>query len=92
MASYMRPFHYVLLDPGQLPLNRIAKIDYVRLSEMARTGCSYEDALADAQPITIRDVPLAVEGFTVALRWHARVDGDPGLAWLRRILRDVAPR
>jgi len=36
MASYMRPLHYVLLDQGQMPLNRIAKTDYVRLSAMAR--------------------------------------------------------
>ncbi|MGA2264245.1 MAG: fatty acid--CoA ligase family protein, partial [Acidobacteriota bacterium] len=36
IASYMRPFHYVLLEPGQMPLNRAAKIDYVRLSEMVR--------------------------------------------------------
>jgi fatty-acyl-CoA synthase len=36
MTSYMRPLHYVILEPGQLPLNRAAKIDYVRLSEMAR--------------------------------------------------------
>jgi acyl-CoA synthetase (AMP-forming)/AMP-acid ligase II len=36
MASYMRPLHYVLLEPGQMPLNRAAKTDYVRLSEMAR--------------------------------------------------------
>jgi fatty-acyl-CoA synthase len=36
MASYMRPFHYVLLDAGQLPLNRVGKIDYLRLSAMAR--------------------------------------------------------
>jgi len=36
VASYMRPLHYVILDPGQMPLNRAAKIDYVRLSEMAR--------------------------------------------------------
>ncbi|MBZ5499828.1 MAG: acyl--CoA ligase [Acidobacteriia bacterium] len=36
LASYMRPFHYVLLEPGQMPLNRAAKIDYVRLSELAR--------------------------------------------------------
>lgn len=35
IASYMRPLHYVLLEPGQLPLNRLAKTDYVRLSEMA---------------------------------------------------------
>ncbi len=36
IASYMRPLHYVLLEPGKMPLNRAAKIDYVRLSEMAR--------------------------------------------------------
>ena len=32
----MRPLHYVLLEPGEMPLNRVAKIDYVRLAEMAR--------------------------------------------------------
>ncbi len=36
LTSYMRPLHYVLLEPGQMPLNRVAKVDYVRLSEMAR--------------------------------------------------------
>lgn len=36
LASYMRPRHYVLLEPGQLPLNRVVKTDYVRLSEMAK--------------------------------------------------------
>jgi acyl-CoA synthetase (AMP-forming)/AMP-acid ligase II len=35
IASYMRPLHYVLLEPGGLPLNRVAKTDYVRLYEMA---------------------------------------------------------
>ncbi len=35
MASYMRPLHYVILEPGQMPLTRTAKVDYVRLSEMA---------------------------------------------------------
>ncbi|MFH1574883.1 MAG: class I adenylate-forming enzyme family protein [Acidobacteriota bacterium] len=36
IASYMRPLHYVILEPGQMPLNRAAKIDYLRLSERAR--------------------------------------------------------
>jgi acyl-CoA synthetase (AMP-forming)/AMP-acid ligase II len=35
MAAFMRPSHYVILEPGQMPLNRTAKIDYVKLSEMA---------------------------------------------------------
>jgi len=37
LASYMRPRHYVLLEAGQMPLNRAAKADYVRLFEMAKS-------------------------------------------------------
>ncbi len=36
IAAYMRPLHYVLLEPGTFPLNRVAKTDYVRLGELAR--------------------------------------------------------
>jgi fatty-acyl-CoA synthase len=36
IASFMRPLHYVIVEPGQLPLNRVAKTDYVRLHEMAK--------------------------------------------------------
>jgi acyl-CoA synthetase (AMP-forming)/AMP-acid ligase II len=36
IAAYMRPSHYVLLEPGMFPLNRVAKSDYVKLSELAR--------------------------------------------------------
>ena len=35
IAAYMRPSHYVVLEPGAFPLNRVNKTDYVRLSEMA---------------------------------------------------------
>lgn len=36
IAAYMRPAHYVLLDAGTFPLNRVAKTDYVRLSALAK--------------------------------------------------------
>jgi acyl-CoA synthetase (AMP-forming)/AMP-acid ligase II len=36
IASYMRPLHYVILEPGGMPLNRVAKTDYVRLYELAK--------------------------------------------------------
>jgi len=36
IAAYMRPLHYVILEPGQMPLNRVSKTDYVRLYEMAQ--------------------------------------------------------
>jgi hypothetical protein len=32
----MRPRHWILLEPGQLPLNRMVKPDYARAQEMAR--------------------------------------------------------
>jgi hypothetical protein len=32
----MRPRHWVILEPGQMPLNRVGKPDYVRAQEMAR--------------------------------------------------------
>ena len=35
LAAYMRPRHYVLLDAGQMPLNRVAKADYMMLRERA---------------------------------------------------------
>jgi acyl-CoA synthetase (AMP-forming)/AMP-acid ligase II len=36
IASYMRPLHYVILEAGGMPLNRVSKTDYVRLYEMAQ--------------------------------------------------------
>jgi fatty-acyl-CoA synthase len=36
IAAYMRPSYYVILEPGQLPLNRVAKTDYVQLHERAK--------------------------------------------------------
>ncbi len=36
LPSYMRPRHWIILDPGQLPLNRVAKPDYLRAQQIAR--------------------------------------------------------
>jgi acyl-CoA synthetase (AMP-forming)/AMP-acid ligase II len=35
LAAYMRPLHYVFVEPGQFPLNRVAKTDYVTLGKLA---------------------------------------------------------
>ncbi|MEJ2733930.1 MAG: class I adenylate-forming enzyme family protein [Anaerolineae bacterium] len=40
IAAYMRPSHYVILEPGGLPLNRVSKTDYVRLDELAKEEVS----------------------------------------------------
>jgi len=36
IAGYMRPLHYVMLESGSFPLNRVSKTDYVQLAEMAK--------------------------------------------------------
>jgi acyl-CoA synthetase (AMP-forming)/AMP-acid ligase II len=36
LASYMRPRHWIILEAGQMPLNRVGKPDYIRAQEMAR--------------------------------------------------------
>jgi acyl-CoA synthetase (AMP-forming)/AMP-acid ligase II len=36
LASYMRPLHYVILEPGNMPMNRTAKVDVTRLQQLAR--------------------------------------------------------
>jgi acyl-CoA synthetase (AMP-forming)/AMP-acid ligase II len=37
LTGYMRPLKYVIVEPGQMPLNRVAKVDTLRLLEQART-------------------------------------------------------
>jgi acyl-CoA synthetase (AMP-forming)/AMP-acid ligase II len=36
LTAYMRPLHYVILEAGAMPLNRTAKVDVVRLQELAK--------------------------------------------------------
>ena len=36
LSVYMRPRHWIILEAGQMPLNRVGKPDYVRAQEMAR--------------------------------------------------------
>jgi acyl-CoA synthetase (AMP-forming)/AMP-acid ligase II len=36
LTSYMRPLHYVVLEPGAMPINRVAKVDVMRLQQMAK--------------------------------------------------------
>jgi acyl-CoA synthetase (AMP-forming)/AMP-acid ligase II len=36
LSAYMRPRHWIILEPGQMPLNRVVKPDYGRAQEIAR--------------------------------------------------------
>lgn len=35
LPSYMRPRHWIILEPGRMPLNRVVKPDYGRAHEIA---------------------------------------------------------
>ncbi len=35
LATYMRPRHWIIVEPGQMPLNRLGKPDHQRAQEMA---------------------------------------------------------
>jgi fatty-acyl-CoA synthase len=35
LAPYMRPRHWIILEAGKMPLNRVAKPDYLRAQQMA---------------------------------------------------------
>jgi len=35
ISSYSRPLHVVILEPGEMPLNRVAKVDYMDLKQKA---------------------------------------------------------
>jgi DNA-binding transcriptional LysR family regulator len=43
-------------------------------------------------PLVAREMPVRLDGFTITMRWHTRMDRDPGLAWLRGVMREIAPK
>jgi acyl-CoA synthetase (AMP-forming)/AMP-acid ligase II len=38
LAPYMRPRHWIILEPGQMPLNRVIKPDHMRVQELANAA------------------------------------------------------
>ncbi|MEO8706682.1 MAG: LysR family transcriptional regulator [Kofleriaceae bacterium] len=40
-------------------------------------------------PLTLREPPFSIGGFDVVMRWHLRLDRDPGLAWLRGVVQTI---
>lgn len=41
-------------------------------------------------PLRILQPPLALGGFSIAMSWHERNDQEPGLAWMRGCLAELA--
>lgn len=49
-------------------------------------------AFAAAWPLEIKPAPLPIERMEQAMQWHKYRTQDPGLAWLRALLRQAAQR
>jgi DNA-binding transcriptional LysR family regulator len=43
-------------------------------------------------PLEIRPVPLPMHAFSQAMQWHKYLTRDPGLIWLRGLLKETASR
>jgi DNA-binding transcriptional LysR family regulator len=41
-------------------------------------------------PLRLLELPIQLGGFTQMLQWHKHRSSDPGMAWMRTFMRDVA--
>lgn len=48
------------------------------------------ERFAERHPLVVYRSPVRPAGFAVAMTWHARSEGDPAQAWLRRVVGEVA--
>jgi fatty-acyl-CoA synthase len=55
LPSYMRPRHWIILEPGQMPLNRVGKPDYLRAQEMARQEIAHLRAQGEWDSAYVKD-------------------------------------
>ena len=71
---------YSFLSPAHLlpGTNRIATM-HRRLAEAASRSL----------PIVLRDVPVPVPTMEQAMQWHKHRTSDPGLTWLRALLKEA---
>ena len=44
----------------------------------------------DSYHLAMRELPVAIPGFSVRMVWHRRFDGDPAHMWLRDILKSIS--
>jgi DNA-binding transcriptional LysR family regulator len=74
MVSVMVP-HFLLAPP------LVARSD-LSWTAPERVGREYAARFG----LAVRSVPLALEGFSLYLRWHERNERDPGHRWLRSVM------
>jgi acyl-CoA synthetase (AMP-forming)/AMP-acid ligase II len=62
LPSYMRPRHWIILEPGQMPLNRVVKPDYLRAQQMARQEIAQLRARGEWDSGYVTGQPMGASG------------------------------
>jgi LysR family transcriptional regulator, nod-box dependent transcriptional activator len=80
IARRMEVTTYNFMSAAQLLVgtNRIATM-HRRLARQAQRGL----------PITLRDVPVPVPAMEQSMQWHKHRTSDPGLIWLRELIKQA---
>jgi LysR family transcriptional activator of mexEF-oprN operon len=60
-----------------------------RIRAVAAVPRGLAERCREAAGLTVSPLPIAVEGFDVSMRWHARTDRDPAHRWFRGLIREV---
>jgi DNA-binding transcriptional LysR family regulator len=89
-----------MLRAAGLERNVMATVDGFSAALALAKGSDLVATVPDRHTAALREgmfsfpVPLAIEGFTISLLWHPRLDGDPAHRWLRNCVREacLAPR
>lgn len=78
----------VLKVPSFLGVARLVATTELLVIVPRRLG----EAMARHERIVILDPPVPLPSFAVKQHWHERFDADPGTAWLRATLKQLASR
>jgi DNA-binding transcriptional LysR family regulator len=86
-----------LADPGRRRRTTVTVTHFLLVPEIVAAsdlvGTLPErvaERFASRYALAVHRSPVRSAGFTVAMSWHSRTDGDPARQWLRELVREVA--
>ena len=85
----VRRLGYRLTPVLRLP-HYMPAFEIVRTSDCVLAAPRVMTAIAGRQGLCLRPLPFAVPELTIAQHWRQPSGDDPGLRWLRRVMRDAA--
>ncbi|MFI9204450.1 LysR family transcriptional regulator [Streptomyces sp. NPDC053048] len=62
----------------------------LRSDALALVSAAVAARVAEAVPLTVRDIPLELPAVSTGMAWHVRLDTDPAHRWLRDAVARIA--